>query len=92
MPYENMTLGALLSDPRVAPVADSAIRCRDLKKEPLWNKTLSRLKEERPELLVREEVQPLTGGPVTDSSTRFGAFLMAAREASELRPWLPAEE
>ena len=46
MPYENMTLGALLSDPRILPAADNAIRRWDLKKEPLWNKTLARLKEE----------------------------------------------
>ena len=46
MPFENMTLGALLSDPRIMPAADNAIRRWDLKKEPLWNKTLARLKEE----------------------------------------------
>ena len=46
MPYENMTLGALLSDPRIMPAADNAIRRWDLKKEPLWNKTLAQLKEE----------------------------------------------
>lgn len=46
MPFENMTLGALLSDPRIMPAADNAIRRWDLKKEPLWNKTLAQLKEE----------------------------------------------
>ncbi len=42
----NRTLGHLLSDPRIAPIAGNAIRNRDLKQEPLWNKTLFQLKEE----------------------------------------------
>lgn len=46
MPYENETLGTLLNDPRIAPIARDAIRSRDLKLEPLWNKTLLQLKEE----------------------------------------------
>ncbi len=46
MAFENMTLGELLSDPRIAPIAESAIRNRDLKKEPLWDKTLNQLKSE----------------------------------------------
>lgn len=47
MAHENDTLGALLSDPRVAPIAADAIRNRDLKAEPLWNTPLSRLNSER---------------------------------------------
>ena len=46
MPYENETLGSLLSDSRIAPIAGDAIRNRDLSKEPLWSKTLSQLKAE----------------------------------------------
>lgn len=46
MTYENETLGALLSDPRIALIAKDAIRNRDLSKEPLWNKTPAELKEE----------------------------------------------
>ena len=46
MNYENKTLGAVLSDPRIAPVAADAIRNRDLKQEPLWDKTLLQLKTE----------------------------------------------
>ena len=47
MDFENRTLGALLSDPRITPIASDAIRCRDLKAEPLWNMTLAELKAER---------------------------------------------
>ena len=47
MVYESETLGALLGDPRVAPIAADAIRNRDLRREPLWNKTLSQLKAEQ---------------------------------------------
>lgn len=46
MPYENETLGKLLSDPRIAPIAGDAIRNRDLSRELLWNKTLAQLKTE----------------------------------------------
>ena len=45
MTYENKTLGALLSDPRIAPIAADAIRNWDLKQEPVWNKTLVQIKE-----------------------------------------------
>ena len=33
MAYENETLGALLSDPRIAPIAAEAIRNRNMKEE-----------------------------------------------------------
>ena len=46
MAYENETLGALLSDPRIAPIAAEAIRNRDLKEEPLWDKTLTQIRTE----------------------------------------------
>lgn len=46
MAYENETLGALLSDPCIAPIAAEAIRNRDLKEEPLWDKTLTQIRTE----------------------------------------------
>ena len=46
MALENETLGTLLSDPSIAPVAACAIRNRDLNAEPLWHMTLSQLKNE----------------------------------------------
>ena len=49
---------------------------------------LARLKRERPELLIGEEIQPLTGAPVTDSSARFGYWLMAAPKGDDLLPWM----
>ena len=39
-------MGALLSDPRIAPVAAQAILNRDLSTEPVWDKTLSQLSSE----------------------------------------------
>lgn len=47
MAFENETLGALLGDQRIAPIAANAIRNRDLKAEPLWDMTLSQLKREQ---------------------------------------------
>ncbi len=46
MALEQKTLGALLSDPRIAPVAADAVRGWDLTKEPLWDKTLAQLRAE----------------------------------------------
>ena len=46
MIIEDRTLGELLSDPRIAPVAADAIRDMDLSKEEMWNKTLNQLKDE----------------------------------------------
>ena len=47
MAFENATLGALLSDPRIAAIAPDAIRARDLRAEPLWDMTLEQLKGEQ---------------------------------------------
>ncbi len=46
MALENASLGALLSDARIAPVAPYAIRGWDLKAEPMWNATLEQLRTE----------------------------------------------
>ena len=46
MSYEFNTLGDLLSNPKIRPIAQDAIRRRKLKEEELWNMTLSQLKEE----------------------------------------------
>ena len=45
MMYDEKTLGELLSDPRIRPVAQDAIRKRDLSREELWNKTLKQIRE-----------------------------------------------
>ncbi len=47
MTYEKETLGKLLSDERIAPVAADAIRNRDLRDEPVWNMTLGTISKER---------------------------------------------
>ncbi|MBR4223307.1 MAG: alpha/beta hydrolase [Oscillospiraceae bacterium] len=44
--YDDVRLGTLLSDERIAPIAPDAIRARDLSKEPLWDMTLSALRDE----------------------------------------------
>ena len=47
MAHENDRLGALLSDPRIAPIAPYAIRERNLREEPLWDMTLAQLRDEQ---------------------------------------------
>ncbi len=46
MAYDNETLGSLLSDQRIAPIASDAIRGRSLKAEPLWHMTLAELQDQ----------------------------------------------
>ena len=46
MELEQKTLGELLSDPRIRPVAKDAIRNRDLSLEEVWNKTPDQLRDE----------------------------------------------
>ena len=41
-----LTLGELLSDPRIAKIADQAIRKWDLSQEEMWHKTLEQLRAE----------------------------------------------
>ena len=43
---EKLTLGEILSDPRIRKIAPEAIRKWDLSKEEMWNKTLETLREE----------------------------------------------
>ena len=43
---EKKTLGKLLRDPRIAPIASDAITNMDLSKEDMWNKSLAQLREE----------------------------------------------
>ncbi len=43
---ESKTLGEFLSDPRIALIADDAIRNMDLRQEPIWHKTISELRNE----------------------------------------------
>lgn len=52
---------------------------------------LMRLKQEHSEYLVSSEVRPCVG-EVTDSSNRFGYFLMRAKTAEELIPYLPQSD
>lgn len=58
----------------------------------LTNKDLdafSRLQEQNPELLQMHEVHPVTENEVTDSSTRFGYFLMAGNDWNKIVPYMP---
>ena len=44
---EKKTLGELLSDPRIRPIASDAITGMDLKQEGLWDKSIEQLREEQ---------------------------------------------
>jgi len=53
---------------------------------------MDRLKAAHPEYLIRAEIQEISDMPVTDSGSRFGAFLMVAPETADLMPYLPEGE
>lgn len=52
---------------------------------------LSLLKQQKPEYLLAESVEPVGGHEVVDSGSRFGYYLMSAKTIDELIPYLPRE-
>lgn len=50
---------------------------------------LKRLKQEHPEFLVEEHVDPIEGHGVSDSSNRFGYFIMKAQKREYIEPYMP---
>lgn len=51
-----------------------------------------RLKTEHPEWLIREDIKPIAEDKlVTDSSNRYGYFLMCSEQAEQLLPYMPVE-
>lgn len=50
---------------------------------------LEKLKNEHPEFIVREEISGECHGKITDSGSRYGAFLMRADSIEELEKYLP---
>lgn len=55
-------------------------------------KILDSLRQEHPEYIVREEVTDMCGGEISDSSGRYGAFLMRAERLEELERYLPCQK
>lgn len=49
---------------------------------------LDQIKKDRPELLVSEDTREISGMEVTDSSTRFGYFLLMSNDLNEIRRYL----
>jgi biotin carboxylase len=54
-------------------------------------RALETLKRTHPEYLLAEETRPLSGERVTDSSSRFGYFLMAGPSRDALAPLMPPQ-
>lgn len=53
---------------------------------------LQKLKKKNPQYLLREDVETVHDGAVTDSLTRFGYYLMHAKTCAELEPYLPIQQ
>ena len=55
-------------------------------------KVLERMKAEHPEILVEEDIKPITGQKVTDSGSRFGYFLFASEKRELVEKYLPVQQ
>lgn len=52
---------------------------------------LDTIKREKPELLIEENVRPISGEAVTDSSTRFGYFMMKSDKRENIERFMPIQ-
>lgn len=50
---------------------------------------LNKIKNEHPEYIIKEDISAITEGEVTDSSTRFGYYLLSADKEVLLEKYLP---
>ena len=50
---------------------------------------LKLLKKDHPEYLVDEHVETITDHVVSDSSNRFGYFIMKAEKREDIEPYMP---
>lgn len=51
-------------------------------------KTYNEILKENPKILIEESISPINDREVTDSSTRFGYFLMKGNNLNEISPYL----
>ncbi|MCR5302030.1 MAG: ATP-grasp domain-containing protein [Lachnospiraceae bacterium] len=54
-------------------------------------KVLERIRRDRPELIVEEDVHRISSQTVTDSSTRFGYFTLASDDPNDIKRYMPGE-
>lgn len=52
---------------------------------------LEQIRKTAPECLLMEHHEPVTDASVTDSSNRFGFFLLHAKDPAQLLAWMPQE-
>lgn len=55
-------------------------------------KVLNKIKKEKPHLIIDELQLPITEKKVTDSSTRFGYWIMVSERVDDLIPYLPKDK
>lgn len=51
-----------------------------------------KMKKENPEMLIEEDIRPISDHKVTDSSSRFGYFLFASSDKEKVLKYLPQED
>ena len=52
---------------------------------------LEEIKKNDPQILVEENVRPISGEAVTDSSTRFGYYMMKSDNRSDIEKYMPIQ-
>lgn len=50
---------------------------------------LEQLKREHPDVLIEADIHEITNHKITDSASRFGYFIFAARDLDTIKPYLP---
>lgn len=81
---------AMGNEPDVTRTKDSAAAVRFIFSQADAG-VLKALKDRAPGMLLEESQHPITLQRVTDSSTRFGYWIMVSDEASDLIPYLPED-
>lgn len=85
---ENVIRVALGDSPIVDRTQDKAAAVRFVFEQSDID-VLNKIKTEHPEYIVDEDIKPITDECVTDSSSRFGYYLLAADSVDDLLPYLP---
>lgn len=86
---ENVIRVALGDSPIVDRTQDKAAAVRFVFEQSDID-VLNKIKTEHPEYIVDEDIKPITDECVTDSSSRFGYYLLAADSVDDLLPYLPS--
>lgn len=85
---ESVILIALGEKPNLTPRHSKAVAAIRFIFSEEDVKTYNEILKENPKILIEESISPINDREVTDSSTRFGYFLMKGNNLNEISPYL----